>query len=321
MSAERPKISIIGAGNTGEEMAALAVAKFSPFDLVLVDPLPRTRGKALDLAHLATMYGNDVTITAVDITPAGLEATTGSDIIINTAGVPRKPGEPREALIGKTWGNLNMLIPTLARLSPNMLKYIGFTNPMDEAVYMAYLLAKPFGLKPHQFIGQGGILDTSRFCYAIGQVTNAKSRDINCLVIGAHTEANMVPLVSQAKVRGQRLREFLSPEAIEQIVQRTKNGGAEVLKLMGDGSAKFAPALATIAMVNAILYDDLHCISASVYLTGEYGINDVFVGAPVSIAGDGYQIEEIDIDEDELAAFRAAAETIRRNVEIAMATG
>lgn len=310
---KRAKISIIGAGQTGGTMAHLLALK-EYANIVLYDIRGDfAKGKALDLEQSGAISGFETNIIGTD----SLAFTNNSDIIVLTAGSPRKPGQSREDLARATFEVLKEIVPELARRSPEAI-FIGFTNPMDVMTHVAMLEGN---IAPHRVIGQGGVLDSARFRTFIKHQLahyglNYSILDIYAYVLGGHGESTMVPIVSQAEIHGRPLNEFLSKTDIDAVVKRTKNGGKEILELMQAGSAFYAPAAAVVKMIEAIIFDQKKILPCSVYLNGKYGIYGSFVGVLTRLGRNGIEdiIETPILATNEFIDLRKAAEYHRAMV-------
>jgi malate dehydrogenase len=296
----RAKVTVVGAGMTGGTMAQ-RLAETGYVDVVLqdiVDGLPQ--GKALDLAESAPQVGFNARITGSN----GWEETAGSDVVIITSGLPRKPGMTREELLNINAGIVRDVATAAAKQSPNAV-FIIFANPMDA---MCHVTLECTGLPRNRVIGQGGMLDSARYRTFLAWEAGASVEDVHAQVLGGHTEVTMVPIVSTAHVGGVPLTHILPKDRIEAAVQRAKNGGAEIVSLLKTGSAFYAPAAATVEMVEAILLDKKRIIPCAVYAEGQYGIKDAFVGLPSKIGAKGIeQVYEPPLWDDEIAGIRAAA--------------
>ncbi|MCS7295835.1 MAG: malate dehydrogenase, partial [Chloroflexota bacterium] len=269
----RKKVTIVGAGMTGGAMAQRLIER-DICDVVLQDDPQYAgamhHGKALDEGQAAAWEGFSARITATD----GWEETAGSDVVVITAGAPRKPGQSREELLNNNAAIVRAKAEAAAKYSPNAV-IIVFSNPMDA---MCHVAMKASGFPRERIIGQGGMLDSARYRYFVAQALGVSPLDVHGYVIGGHTDTTMVPVVSQTRVGGIPLADLLPKEQIDAIVARTMRGGAEIGELYKTGSAYFAPSSATIAMVEAILLDQRRLMPCSVYHQGEYGIHDVFSG-------------------------------------------
>ena len=298
----RNKISIIGAGMTGAS-TAVWLAEREIADLVLVDIVEgMPQGKALDLVEAMPIIDKDVEIVGVN----NYEATKGSDIIIITAGLPRKPGMSREDLLTANAEIVGKAATETLKHSPDTL-FIVLTNPLDT---MAYLTMKRTKLPRNRVVGQAGILDSARMRAFVAMETGVSVENINCYVLGGHGD-EMVPLTRHSNIAGIPLRDYVPAERLDAIVNRTRKGGGEIINLLGT-SAYYAPAAACAQMAEAILKDKKLIIPASAYMQGEYGLNDMFFGVPVMLGANGMEkIIEYDLDNDEKAAFEKSAATVK----------
>jgi malate dehydrogenase len=300
----RAKVTIVGAGMTGGTMAQrLAETGFA--DVVLhdiIEGLPQ--GKALDLGESAPHIGFDARVTGTN----DWKDTAGSTVVVITSGVPRKPGMTREELLNINAGIVRDVAKNAVKHSPDAV-YIIFANPMDV---MCHVALEATGLPAKRVIGQGGMLDSARYRTFIAWATDASVEDVHAQVLGGHTEATMVPIVSTAHVGGVPLPSLLPRDKIDAVVQRAKNGGAEVVSLLKTGSAFYAPAAATIEMVEAVLLDKKRIIPCATSTSGEYDIKDTFVGLPVKLGAAG--IEKVyapPLWDDEIEGIRKAAESTK----------
>lgn len=300
---KRPKVSIVGAGTVGTA-AAHWIASLELADVVLTDiveGLPQ--GKALDILQAGPIAGFDVRLTGSN----DYAATAGSDIVIITAGIARKPGMTREQLIDTNAGIVRSVIEPAVAASPDAV-LIMLTNPLDPMTYLAYRVS---GLPRTRVVGQSGSLDSTRFRTFLAMELGISVEDITGMVIGAHTDKDMVPLPRLATVRGIPISHFLSQERIDHVVARTRRGGAEITELM-KASGFTAAGAALCEMVEAIVRDKKRVIPSCVYLDGEYGQRDVCVGVPVVLGAGGVEkIIEIPLDAAEQAAFAASVNAVR----------
>lgn len=273
-------------------------------DLVLVDIVDKMpSGKALDLLQATPIRGIDVTIIGSN----GYEDTGGSDVVVIIAGIARKPGMTREQLIDTNAGIVKGVVEQVTRHSPDAYLVV-VTNPLDAMTYLTY---KVSGFPRHRVIGESGALDSTRFRTFIASEVGISVEDVHAMVIGAHTDKDMVPLPRFAHVGGVPLSQLMSQQRIEAIVARTRRGGAEITELMGT-SAFFAPGAAIAQMVEAIVRDRKRMIPCSVYLEGEYGQKDVCVGVPIVLGGGGMErIIELPLNEQERSAFTTSAAAVR----------
>ena len=301
------KVSIVGAGMTGSTTAHW-LAEREIADLVLVDIVEgMPQGKALDLQQALPVIGKDVTVTGAN----NYDATRGSDIIVITAGLPRKPGMSRDDLLTANADIVRKAVEGTARLSPEAI-YVILTNPLDT---MAYLAMRVGNLAPQRVVGQAGILDSARMRAFVAMETGISVENIHCYVLGGHGD-EMVPLTRHSNIAGVPLREYLSAERLEAIVNRTRKGGGEIVSLLKTGSAYYAPAVAIAQMVEAILKDKHLVIPAAAYMQGEYGLKEIFFGAPVQLGRIGVErIIQYNLDELELEALRRSAEAVRATTE------
>jgi len=301
------KVSIIGAGMTGSTTAHW-LAEREIADLVLVDVVEgMPQGKALDLQQALPVIGKDVTIVGTN----DYEATAGSDVVVITAGLPRKPGMSRDDLLIANAAIVRKATEETIRRSPDAI-YVVLTNPLDV---MAYLTMKLSKLSPERVIGQAGILDSARMRAFVAMELGVSVENIQCYVLGGHGD-EMVPLTRHSNVAGTPLREILSPERLEAIVNRTRKGGGEIISLLKTGSAYYAPAVAVTQMVDAILKDKHLIVPASAYMQGEYGLKDMYFGVPVQIGSKGIEkIIEYKLDAAEDAALRKSADAVWQTTE------
>ena len=303
----RKKVTIIGAGMTGGAMAQRLIER-DICDVVLQDD-PQFAGtmhfgKALDESQAAAWQGFSSRISATD----GWAETANSDVVICTAGAPRKPGMSREELLNGNAAIVRAKVSEAAKHSPKAVLVI-FANPMDA---MCHVAMKASGFPRERVIGQGGMLDSARYRTFVSRELDVSIRDVHGYVLGGHTDTTMVPAVSTTTVGGIPLTSLLPKDRIDALVERTMKGGAEVLGLLKVGSAYQAPAAATIEMVEAILLDQHRLIPCAILFQGEYGISDVFCGTIVKLGTGGVQhIYEVPVSDDELAKIRAAADATK----------
>ena len=303
----RRKVTIIGAGNVGattaEQIIAMGLA-----DVVLVDiveGLPQ--GKALDLNEAAPVVGYDVRITGTN----DYADTADSKIIVVTSGLARQPGMSRDDLMAKNAGIVGSVVKQAAAYSPDAI-IIVVTNPLDAMCHVALTAS---GFSPERVIGMAGVLDSARFRSFIADELEVSVRDIRAFVLGGHGDT-MVPLPRYSTVGGVPITELMTAERIEQLVDRTRNGGAEVVALLKTGSAYYAPAASVVEMVEAILRDRRRVLPCAAYLRGEYGITGLFVGVPIVLGNGGVEkVIEISLTDDERAAFNRSADSVRGLLE------
>ena len=301
------KVSIIGAGMTGSTTAHW-LAERELADLVLVDVVEgMPQGKALDLQQALPVIGKDVSIVGSN----DYDATAGSDIVVITAGLPRKPGMSRDDLLTANAEIVRKATEETIRRSPDAI-YVVLTNPLDV---MAYLTQKLSKLPPNRVVGQAGILDSARMRAFVAMELGVSVENIHCYVLGNHGD-EMVPLIRHSNVAGIALRDMLTPERLEAIVNRTRKGGGEIVNLLKTGSAYYAPAAAVTQMVDAILKDKHLIVPASAYMNGEYGLKDMYFGVPVQLGRQGVEkIIEYKLDESEEAMVRKSAEAVQQTTE------
>lgn len=301
------KVTIVGAGHTGATTAHW-LAERELADLVLVDIVEgMPQGKSLDMTEAMPVIGSDVHVTGSN----DYEATAGSDVIVVTAGLPRKPGMSRDDLLEKNSEIVQGVVEESLSRSPDAI-FIMLTNPLDA---MAYLAMKVAGLPRARVIGQAGILDSARMRAFVAMELNVSVQNVHCYVLGGHGD-DMVPLTRHSNVAGVPLTKMLPPDRLEAIVERTRKAGGEIVGLLKNGSAFYAPSAALAQMVEAILRDRHLVVPASVYLEGEYGHSGIFFGVPAQLGRTGLeQIIEYDLTEEEQAALDASAERVQETTE------
>ena len=311
------KISLIGAGQIGGTLAHLIGIKELVNEVVLFDVASGiAKGKALDIAQSSSVDGFNVKLSGTD----NYENIKNSDVIIITAGVPRKPGMSRDDLLGINLKIIKQVAQGIKQHSPNAF-VICITNPLDV---MVMALQKYSGLPEKKVVGMAGILDSSRFKLFLSLELNVPVKDIEAMVMGGHGDT-MVPLPRFTKVSGKTLLDLvkdgkISEERLENINQRTKDGGAEIVKYLEKGSAFYAPAASGIQMAEAYLKNKKQILPCAVFLNGEYGFKDVYAGVPVVIGKDGVEkIQEIDLDEKEKKEFNNSVEAVKKLWDAAIA--
>ncbi|SFE50675.1 malate dehydrogenase (NAD) [Paenibacillus algorifonticola] len=313
MAIKRRKITVVGAGFTGATTALMAAQK-ELGDVVLVD-IPQlenpTKGKALDMLESTPVQGLDVNI----IGTSDYADTKDSDVVIITAGIARKPGMSRDDLVNTNAGIVKSVCENVKATSPNAYVII-LSNPVDAMTYVAY---QALGFPKNRVIGQSGVLDTARYCTFIAQELNVSVEDVRGFVLGGHGD-DMVPLVRYSNAGGIPIEKLISAERIEAIVKRARVGGGEIVNLLGNGSAYYAPAAALVQMTEAILKDKKRIIPVIAYLEGEYGYDDLFMGVPAVIGGDGIEkVLELDLTAEEKAALDQSAQSVRNVIRIVSA--
>jgi malate dehydrogenase len=303
----RKKISIIGAGFVGATAAHWAAAK-ELGDIVLVDILEGIpQGKALDLFESAPIEGFDSNVIGTNT----YEETKGSDIVIITSGVPRKPGMSREDLLGINRKIIESVVAEVTAKSPNAI-LIMVTNPLDT---MTYLAIKKSGLPRERVMGMAGVLDTARYRAFIAMELRVSVEDIQALLLGGHGD-EMIPLPRYTTVSGIPLSQLLPKEKIDKLVDRARKGGGEIVNLLKTGSAFYAPSAGAIQMAEAILKDKKRILPCCVYLNGEYGLKDICFGVPVKLGEKGVEsIIELDLTEEEKGLVAKSAESVKKSIE------
>ena len=299
------KVTIVGAGNVGATAADVIASKEIAQDIVLLDIKEGfAEGKALDLMQTATTKGFNSVITG---TTADYSLTKGSDVVVITSGIPRKPGMTREELIGINANIVKDVSKNILDYSPNTI-IVMVSNPMDT---MTYLALKSTGLDPKRVIGMGGALDSSRFKTYISLAIDKPQKNIDAMVIGGHGDTTMIPLYRFAKYNNDSLSNLLSPEKVNAVVQSTMVGGATLTKLLGT-SAWYAPGSSIAYLVDSILNDKKQTIPCSVLLNGEYNHKDICIGVPCVIGKNGVeQIVELDLNDDEMSKFNSSAIAVK----------
>jgi malate dehydrogenase len=304
----RSKITVIGAGFVGSTLVQ-RLAERDYADVVMFDIIPNMpQGKALDLLQAGPVLGFDSLVAGTN----EYVDTANSDIVVITSGFPRKPGMTRDDLVKKNQEIVSQVTREVVRHSPDCI-IIMVTNPLDAMAQLAYHVS---GFPRNRVIGMAGVLDTARFRTFIAQELNVSVRDVQAYVLGGHGDT-MVPLSRMCTVAGVPISQLIPAERIEQIVQRTRDGGAEIVKLLGTGSAYFAPSASILQMVDTILLDKKMIMPCAVYLQGEYGIDGLFVGVPAKLGAQGLeQIVEIELTEDERALLQKSANAVKELVEV-----
>src|SRR5438132_2706935 len=296
----RHKVTVVGAGNVGAT-AAQRIAEAGLADVGLVDiveGLPQ--GKGLDLAEAAPVVGHDAAVTGTN----DYADTAGSDIIVVTSGLARQPGMSRDDLVARNAGMVRAVVEQAAKQSPDAILIV-VTNPLDA---MCHVAMQASGLPRERVIGMAGVLDSARFRTFIARELGVSVEDTHAFVLGGHGDT-MVPLPRYSTVAGIPITELLPPERVQALVERTANGGAEIVALLKTGSAFYAPAAATFEMVESILLDRKRVLPCATYLQGEYGVDGLFGGVPVVLGAGGMErVIEIKLSADEQAAFDHSAD-------------
>lgn len=304
----RKKVTVVGAGNVGAN-CALRIADKELADVVLVDIMEGSpQGKALDIQQSGPVQGYDVRITGAN----DYEPTAGSDIVVITAGFPRKPGMSRDDLLLANYEIVKTAAENAMKHSPNAILIL-VTNPLDAMCWAAW---KVTGLPKHKIIGMAGVLDTARFRTFLGEALGVSVTNITALVLGGHGDT-MVPITRLTNVSGVPLSEMLDAETINKIVERTQNGGAEIVKYLKTGSAYYAPSAATVEMVESILKDQKKVLPVAALLEGEYGVNGVFFGVPAKLGANGIEkIYEVQLTDSEKEQIQKSAGAVHELVEV-----
>lgn len=306
----KAKVTIIGAGNVGATTAQL-IAYAGYADVVLFDIAEgMPQGKALDIAEACPLWNSSVSVTGTNT----YADTAHSDVIVITAGFPRKPGMTRDDLLHANADVIKQVTLETSRLSPESV-IIVVTNPMDV---MAQIALKISGFASQKVIGMGGVLDSSRLRTFISMELSVSPEDVEAIVLGGHGD-QMVPLPRFTTVKGIPITELMDKSKIDEIMHRTKNGGAEIVALLKTGSAYYAPAAGSCQMVKSIVLDERRTLPCSAYLNGEYGISDLFVGVPVVLGHGGVQrIIELELSDEEETQFIKSASAVKTLVEKAV---
>ena len=303
----RKKVTVVGAGHVGATLAQ-RIAEAELADVVLVDVVDGVpQGKGLDLLEAGPVLGYDSRITGSN----GYDETAGSDIIVITAGLARKPGMSRDDLLAANGDIVKKVAQETGRRSPHAIMIV-VTNPMDV---MAFVAMKASGFKREKVVGMGGVLDSARFRAFIALELGVSVENTHAFVLGGHGDS-MVPLPRYSTVAGIPITELMSADRISRLVERTRNGGAEIVALLKTGSAYYAPSAATLEMVEAMLLDKKKILPCSTWLEGEYGVKGAFAGVPVKLGTAGVlQVVEIKLRADEQAAFMKSVDAVRAGCE------
>lgn len=301
------KVSIVGAGFVGT-MAAQRIAEKNLADVVLVDIIEGIpQGKALDMAQSSALEDIDVTVKGTN----EFSHMEGSDIVVVTAGFPRTPGMTREELSLKNGTVVKSVVEKIKEYASACIIII-VTNPLDVMTHLAW---KVSGFDSSRVIGMGGVLDTARYKYFLAEELNVSVKDIEALVLGSHGDT-MVPVDRYTTLKGIPVSQFINKEKLDSIIERTKGGGAEIVKLLKSGSAWHAPSSSAVVMVEAILHDSKRIVPASAYLNGEYGITDTHIGVPVKLGASGVEeIFEITLTDTERDALKRSADIVKETFD------
>ncbi len=303
----RKKVTVVGGGNVGAT-AAQRIAERDYADVVLVDVVEgMPQGKALDLAQSGPILGYDSAVTGAN----SYQPTANSDVVVITAGIARRPGMTRDDLLRTNMGIMSSVVSEVVANSPDSILLI-VSNPLDAMVYHAHKLS---GFPKERVVGMAGVLDTARMRTFIAQELNVSVEDVQAYVLGGHGDT-MVPLVRYTTVGGIPLEKWLPQDRVEAIVQRTRDGGGEIVSLLKTGSAFYAPSAAVLQMVDSILLDKRRILPAAAYLDGEYGVSGVFIGVPVILGENGVErVIELELTDEEQAGFQKSLEAVNELVE------
>ncbi len=303
------KVSVIGAGNVGATAAQRVAEKRLAQEVVLVDVIDGIpQGKALDMWESAPIEGFDVKVIGTN----GYEETANSDVVVVTAGLARKPGMSRDDLLNKNTEIISSVTEQIVKFSPQT-KIIMVTNPLDVMTYVAF---KTSGFEANRVFGQAGILDTARYRTFLSMELGISVRDIQAMVLGGHGD-DMVPLLSYTTVGGIPIKQLIPQDRLDAIVQRTRQGGGEIVKYLKQGSAYYAPSAAAVEMVEAVITDAKRLLPCSAWLSGEFGIDDTYAGVPVILGKDGVEkIMEIDLTDDERRMLNESADHVKEMIDV-----
>jgi malate dehydrogenase len=309
----RKKIALIGAGNIGGELAALCARK-ELGDIVLFDIPSKTdfaKGKALDLEQNSSVIGYDANIKGT----SDWADCKGADVVIITAGIPRKPGQSRDDLVATNLPIIRAVAAGVKENCPDAFVIV-ISNPLDA---MVYELKSATGMPRERVVGMAGVLDSARFELFLAREANVSIKDVRAMVLGGHGD-DMVPVLSATTINGIAVTEFIAKDRIDAIIARTRTGGGEIVKLMGT-SAYYAPASAAVAMAESFLLDQKRVLPCAVYLDGEYGYKDLYMGVPVVIGGRGVEkIIELKLTDDEKAMLAKSAKSVQGVLDVVKAT-
>lgn len=304
----KSKVTVVGAGNVGGTTAQ-RLAERNYADIVLVDiveGLPQ--GKALDILESGPIYGFDSNVVGTN----DYEDTSGSDVVVITSGSPRKPGMSRDDLLETNQNIVGSVTEEIVKRSPDTILVI-VANPLDA---MCHVALDASGFPRERVVGMAGILDTARYRTFIAKELGVSVRDVSAVVLGGHGDT-MVPLPSMATVSGVPISKLMPKDRVESIVQRTRDGGAEIGGLLKTGSAFYAPSAASVEMVDSILLDQKRILPCAAYLQGEYGLNGLFVGVPVKLGASGIEdVIELDLSDGELSELKASADSVQELVNV-----
>jgi len=304
----RNKVTVVGAGNVGATTAQRIFDKgYSDVVLVdIVDGLPQ--GKALDMLESGPILGTDATIIGTN----GYEETAGSDVVVVTSGIARKPGMSRDDLLLTNMKIVTSVVEQTAKFSPDSVHLI-VTNPLDA---MAQQALKITGFPSNRVVGMAGILDTARYRTFLAEELGVSVNSVSAYVLGGHGDT-MVPVVESTNVAGTPVSKLIDTKRLEEIVQRARDGGAEIVNYLKTGSAFYAPSASIVQMVEAILFDKKEILPCTAYLQGQYGINDLYVGVPVKLGASGVEeVVELNLNNDELIALKKSADAVQELIDV-----
>jgi malate dehydrogenase len=310
----RKKIGLIGAGNIGGELANLAVMR-QLGDVVLFDIPAKenfAKGKALDLEQATALSGADARVSGT----SKWEDLAGADVLIVTAGIPRKPGQSRDDLVATNLPIIRDVADNAKKHCPNAFVIV-ISNPLDA---MVYEFKRRTNAAPEKVVGMAGVLDSARFALFLAHEAGASIKDVRPMVLGGHGD-DMVPLLSYTTINGVPVRQLLAKDVLSKLVDRTRKGGGEIVSLMGT-SAYYAPAAAAIAMAEAYLGDQKRLLPCAAYLQGQYGCRDLYIGVPVIIGKGGVErILEVELDEEEKGMLKKSVDSVQKVVDVVKAAG
>ena len=304
----RNKVTVVGAGNVGATTAQRIFDKgYADVVLVdIVDGLPQ--GKALDMLESGPILGTDATIIGTN----GYEETAGSDVVVVTSGIARKPGMSRDDLLLTNMKIVSSVVEQTAKHSPDSVHLI-VTNPLDAMAQQALAVS---GFPAKRVVGMAGILDTARYRTFLAEELGVSVNSVSAYVLGGHGDT-MVPVVESTNVAGTPVSKLIDSKRLEEIVQRARDGGAEIVNYLKTGSAFYAPSASIVQMVEAIIFDKKEILPCTAYLQGQYGINDLYVGVPVKLGSDGVEeVVELNLNDDELIALRKSADAVQELIDV-----
>ncbi|MDE3168867.1 MAG: malate dehydrogenase [Acidobacteriota bacterium] len=308
----RKKVTVVGGGFVGSTTAQ-RIHDMGLADVVLTDIVEGApAGKALDMLESGPILGSDASATGITTATGDYQATANSDVIVITAGFPRKPGMSRDDLLKANYDVIKAVVEAVVKLSPNSILIV-VTNPLDAMAQAAF---KVSGFPKSRVLGMAGVLDSARMSTFVAEELQVSVDNVHSFVLGGHGD-DMVPLPRYSTVAGIPITELIATDKLETIIARTRKGGAEIVNLLKTGSAYYAPSAAAVEMVQAILHDKKKILPCAVYLEGEYGFNGLFVGVPVKLGSKGVeQIIQIELTPEEKAALEKSAASVRELVKV-----